>query len=269
MFSKGLYQILLLGIIVGLTVIYLRYIERRTIFFPMKEIEYLPNQMGLESEEIFFKTSDNIDINGWFISRPNARYTILFCHGNAGNISHRLEKLKFFHTLGLNVFIFDYRGYGKSKGNPSEKGIYQDTQASYQYLLSRKINPTQIIGFGESLGCAAIIDLVFRRELGGLIIEGGFSSAKDMVRAIYSPLLPYWIFASRFDNINKIKSVKEPKLIIHSINDEIVHYRLGKKLYDAASVPKEFLQIRGGHNSCFFESEAILKEKIANFLNRL
>lgn len=266
---KGFYQILFLGLFIGLTVIYLRYIEGRTIFFPMAEIEYLPNQMGLEFEEIFFKTSDNIDINGWFLPSRDARYTILFCHGNAGNISHRLEKLKLFHDLGLNVFIFDYRGYGKSKGKPSEKGIYQDTLASYQYLLSRKINPMQIIGFGESLGSAAIIDLAFQKELGGLIIEGGFSSAKDMVRAIYSPLLPYWLFASRFDNINKIKSVKAPKLIIHSINDEIVHYGLGKKLYDAAKQPKEFLEIHGGHNSCFFESEAILKEKIADFLKRL
>lgn len=266
---KGLYQILFLGIFIGLTVIYLRYIERRTIFYPTREIEYLPNQLGLEFEEIFFKTSDNIDINGWFMPSPNARYTLLFCHGNAGNISHRLEKLEFFHILGLNVFIFDYRGYGKSQGKPSEDGIYLDTLASYEYLLSRKITPKQIIGFGESLGAAAIIDLAFRKELGGLIIEGGFSSAKDMVKAIYSPLLPHWIFASRFDNINKIKSVKAPKLIIHSINDEIVPYRLGKMLYENAINPKEFLQIHGGHNLCFFESSDILKEKISNFINQL
>lgn len=258
---------LLIGII--LVVIYLRYIERRTIFYPTREIEYLPNQMGLEFEEIFFKTSDNLDINGWFISRPNARYTLLFCHGNAGNISHRLEKLKFFHSLGLNIFIFDYRGYGKSEGSPSENGIYQDTLACYQYLLSRKIAPEQIIGFGESLGSTAIIDLAFQKELGGLIIEGGFSSAKDMVRAIYSPLLPYWIFASRFDNLNKIKSVKTSKLIIHSINDEIIPYKLGRRLYEFAAEPKEFLQIHGGHNLCFFESSDILKEKISNFINQL
>lgn len=268
MFSKGLYQILLLGILIGLTVIYLRYIERRTVFYPMKEIEYLPNQTGLAFEEIFFKTSDNVDINGWFISRPNARYTILFCHGNAGNISHRLEKLKFFHGLGYSIFIFDYRGYGRSKGKPSEKGMYLDIQGAYDYLLSRKISPEQIIGYGESIGGAVIIDLASKNRLGGLITDSTLSSSKDMIKIIY-PFLPYWIFSSRLDSLNKIKSINIPKLIIHSVNDEIVPYKLGQKLFEFAHEPKEFLRIRGGHNSCFFESETVLKEKIADFLNRL
>lgn len=265
---KSVSQILLLCMAIGLMVIYLRYIERRSLFYPMKEIEFLPRQIGLNYEDIFFKTSDNIDINGWFISSPNARYTILFCHGNAGNISHRLEKLKFFHELGCDIFIFDYRGYGRSKGKPSEKGMYLDVQGAYDYLLSRKINPEQVIGYGESIGGAIIIDLASKNRLGGLITDSTLSSSKDMIKIIY-PFLPYWVFSSRLDSINKIKYIKIPKLIIHSVNDEIVPYKLGQKLFENADDPKEFLQIRGGHNSCFFESEVILKEKIANFLNRL
>lgn len=266
--AKAIYHLLLLCIAIGLMVIYLRYIERRSLFYPMKEIEFFPRQIGLNYEDIFFKTSDNVNINGWFISNPNARYTILFCHGNAGNISHRLEKLKFFHELGCNIFIFDYRGYGKSKGKPSEKGMYLDVQGAYDYLLSRKISPEQIIGYGESIGGAISIDLASKNRLGGLITDSTLSSSKDMIKIIY-PFLPYWIFSSRLDSINKIKSIKIPKLIIHSVNDEIVSYKLGQRLFENADDPKEFLQIHGGHNSCFFESEVILKEKIANFLNRL
>lgn len=266
--AKALSYFLLLSIAVILLVIYLRYIERRSLFFPMKEIEFFPSSIGLGYEDIFFRASDSIDINGWFISRPNARYTVIFCHGNAGNISHRLEKLKFFYELGCSIFIFDYRGYGKSKGMPSEKGLYLDVQGAYHYLLLRNIKPEQIIGYGESLGGAVIIDLARKNKLRGLIVDSTVSNAKDMVKIIY-PFLPYQVFSSRWDSINKIKLISVPKLVIHSINDEIVPYKLGRKLFESAPEPKEFLQIQGGHNSCFFESEAILKEKIANFLKRL
>lgn len=265
---KGTQQILYLAILVGLVVVYIRYIEKRTIFYPTKEIELLPKEAGLDFEEIFFKTQDNLELNGWFLPHKDATLTVLFCHGNAGNISHRLEKLKFFHGLRINIFIFDYRGYGKSKGRPSERGLYLDAEAAYNYLLSRKISPEQIIGFGESLGAAAAIDLTCKHKIKGLIVEGAVSCAKDMVKFIY-PFLPPWIISTRLDSVSKIKSIDIPKLIIHSINDEIVPYRLGRKLYDSASLPKEFLEIRGGHNSAFFESEVILKEKIADFLKRL
>lgn len=265
---KGLSQLLSLIIILALFVTYLRYIERRSLFYPAKEIEYLPKDLGLVSEDIFFKTPDNLKLNGWFISAKDARYTILFCHGNAGNISHRLEKLKFFQELGNNVFIFDYRGYGRSQGSPFEKGLYHDVQGAYDYLLSKKISPERIIGYGESIGGAVIIDLASQKRLGGLIIEGTVSNAKDMVRIIY-PFLPYWVLSSRWDSLNKIKSITIPKLIIHSINDEIVPYKLGRKLFESAPEAKEFLKIQGGHNSCFFESEQILREKIADFLKRL
>lgn len=265
---KGLSWAISLLIVLGLIIIYLRYIEKRTLFYPSKEIEYLPKEIGLDFEEVFFKTTDNININGWFLPFKETDKTILFCHGNAGNISHRLEKLKFFHSLGCNIFIFDYRGYGRSQGKPFERGLYLDVKGAYDYLLSRGITPKQIIGYGESLGGAVIIDLAFRNKLLGLIVEGTVSNAKDMIKILY-PFLPYWIFANRLDSLNKIRAINIPKLIIHSVNDEIVPYKLGKKLYDNAAAPKEFLEVQGGHNSCFFESSQLLKEKIANFLKRL
>jgi len=281
--AKAFSQLLSLSIAVALVVIYLRYIEKRSLFYPSREIEYLPKGSGMDFEDVFFKTPDNLELNGWFVPAKDAACTVLFCHGNAGNISHRLAKLSFFQALGCNIFIFDYRGYGKSKGAPSEKGLYNDVQGAYNYLLSRKdrpsptfegkalsrkIAPGQIIGYGESIGGAVIIDLASKDRLAALIIDSSISNAKDMVKIIY-PFLPYWVLSSRWDSVNKIKSITIPKLIIHSINDEIVPYRLGRRLFESAPQPKEFLQIRGGHNSCFFESEGILKEKIADFLKGL
>jgi fermentation-respiration switch protein FrsA (DUF1100 family) len=265
---KAVQQIAWILIILGLFVVYLRSMEGRTVFYPSREIDYLPKELGLDFEDVFFKTPDGIQLNGWFIAKPQAHYTVLFCHGNAGNISHRLEKIKFFHGLGCNVFIVDYRGYGRSEGRPSEKGLYLDAQGAYNYLLSRGISFEQIIGYGESIGGAAIIDLAAKNKIKALISDSAPSSAKDMVEVIY-PYLPYWVFSLRLDSLSKIKTIKAPKLIIHSVNDEIVPFKLGKKLYDYAAQPKEFLQIRGGHNSSFFESEALLKEKIADFLKRL
>jgi fermentation-respiration switch protein FrsA (DUF1100 family) len=268
MVGSKMIQLLFLITFVIAVIIYLRFIEGRTLFYPEKEIEFTPQSFGLKFEEVFFKTPDNLELNGWFVPSEDARYTVIFCHGNAGNISHRLEKIKFFHTLGCNVLIFDYRGYGRSNGKPSENGLYQDIQGAYEYLLSRKIAPDQIIGYGESIGGSVIINLAAKRKLRALISDSAPSCTKDMVKIIY-PFLPYWVFSTRFDSLSKIKSITVPKLIIHSINDEIVPFKLGKRLYENATSPKEFLQIHGGHNSCFFESEAVLKEKVADFLKRI
>ena len=150
----------------------------------------------------FYKSQDGPKLNGWFIRDTK----ILFFAMAAPNISHRIEKLRFFRQFGCNVFIFDYRGYGKSKGNPSEKGLYADIKAAYDYLISQGIASDKIIGYGESLGGAVIIDLASKNIMRALIIDSSFSSVKDMVKSIY-PFLPHWIFASRFDSISKIKSV--------------------------------------------------------------
>lgn len=268
MVLKIFWQIFLIAITLGFLFVYLRYIENRSLFYPQKEIDYYPKDIGLDFENVYFQSQDGLKLSGWFIPANNARYTVIFTHGNAGNISHRVEKLKFFNSLGCNVFIFDYRGYGRSQGRPSEKGLYIDTKSAYDYLLSRTIIPEKLIGYGESLGGTFIIALALRNKMRALIVDSAFTSAADMVKHLYH-FLPAWFFASRLDSLSKIKLINIPKLIIHSLNDEIVPYKLGQKLYNAAGQPKEFLQIHGGHNSCFFESESILREKIADFLKRI
>lgn len=262
---------LLLWLVISIIIflVGIRYIEKHSIYFPMKEMSITPEEIGLPYEDIYFETPDNKKLNGWFVPHDNAKFTILFVHGNAGNISHRLEKILIFHNLGHNIFIFDYRGYGKSNGSPSEAGLYKDAEAAYNYLINeRKIPEDNIILYGESIGGAVIIDLANKVKVRALITEEVFTSVKDMAKIAY-PFLPYFIFSSRFDSIPKIKGVKCPKLMIHSIDDEIVPFRLGEKLFNAANPPKTFLKIRGSHNTAFLDSEEQFKEGIKAFLNGL
>jgi hypothetical protein len=268
MAERSIYWLLFLFLSMGIIMLSARYIEGHTLFCPTKAIEFLPTMAGLDFEDVFFKSPDGLRLNGWFIPGPKARYTVLFCHGNAGNISHRLERIKFFNRLGCNMLIFDYRGYGKSEGAPSERGLYDDAGSAYAYLLSRGIPADTIISYGESLGGAVSVDLASRHPIAALILDSTFSSAKDMARRIL-PFIPYWIFASRFDSTGKIRAIRVPKLIIHSLNDEIVPYEFSRALYEASAPPKEFLQVNGGHNSCFYECETLYQEKISDFLRRL
>jgi fermentation-respiration switch protein FrsA (DUF1100 family) len=182
-------MIIIILLFLVLSVAYLRNTEKQILFHPDRRLEFSPKDVRLAFEDVFFSTQDKIQLHGWFIPADNARYTVLLCHGNAGNISHRLEKIRLFNRLGCNVFAFDYRGYGKSQGSPSEKGLYKDAQAAFTYVITRGISPSQIIGYGESLGGAVIVDLARAYPIRALILESTFSSASDMAKIIY-PFIP-------------------------------------------------------------------------------
>jgi fermentation-respiration switch protein FrsA (DUF1100 family) len=225
-----------------------RYLESVGVFFPNRTILANPSEMDLPWEDIYFKTKDHVALNAWFFKNPQARSTLFFAHGNAGNISDRLFKVKFFYELGLNVFIFDYRGYGKSQGRPSEAGVYLDAQAAYDYLQSRgDVDMKNIILYGASLGGAVAIDLATRRKASLLVVESSITSAHDMARLLY-PFAPLFFLSLKFDSVNKVKDLTVPKLFIHSPEDEVVPFWLGQKLFEAAAHPKEFIEIHGGHN---------------------
>lgn len=260
-----MFRILLIVLCIGFLILLLRLLEPRLIFFPFKEMVVSPKEFGLPFEDVFFETSDHQKLHGWFISAGEDRPTILFCHGNAGNISHRIDKLAFFHQLGYNIFIFNYRGYGKSKGWPSERGLYRDAQAAYDYLKSRGVPAERIVGYGESIGGAVAVDLAVRSPMKSIILDSTFTNMKDMVRTHY-PVIPLWLVSSKFDSQTKIASITIPKLIIQSDTDEIVPARLGAALFEAAAPPKEFLGIRGSHNEGFFESEDLIEPKLRDFL---
>jgi fermentation-respiration switch protein FrsA (DUF1100 family) len=225
-----------------------RYIEAFSVFFPSRELAVSPSLLGLPWEEIYFKTRDNVAVNGWFFNNPQARSTLLFAHGNAGNMSDRLLKVKFFYDMGLNVFIFDYRGYGKSAGTPSEKGVYLDAQGAWDYLDARKdVDMNKIILYGASLGGAVVIDLATRRTAAMLVVESSITNARDMAGTYY-PFLPGFFLSLKFNSIDKVRKLNIPKLFIHSPQDQVVPYWIGQKLFEAATEPKEFLKTHGGHN---------------------
>jgi len=195
------------------------------------------------------------------------RATLLFCHGNAGNISHRLDSIKLFHDLQLSVFIFDYQGYGQSQGSPGERQTYLDSRAAWDYLTDeRGLRPDEIVLFGRSLGAAVAIELATVTDPAALVAESCFTSAVDMGTKVY-PWLPIRLVRRiRYNSLRRIGDVEAPKLFIHSIEDEVVPFGMGRRLYARAPRPKQFLKIRGGHNDGFMVSAPLYAETIADFL---
>ena len=246
-----------------------RYFEKKNLYFPLRTIEATPEDIYSDYEDFSIMTKDGIQITGWFIPAKRPRATVLFCHGNGGNISHRIQKIKLLNDLGVDILIFDYRGYGMSKGRPSEHGLYLDAEAAYAYLVTNKqVLPENIIVLGESLGGAVAVDLATKHRMGGIIIEGTFTSVHDMAQR-YFPFIPSFIISSRFDSLQKIKRVTSPVLLFHSIEDEIVPFEFGTQLFNAAKEPKKFIKLRGGHNDAFLMSQDIFISEIDSFLDRM
>lgn len=234
------------------TVIFL--VQPKLLYFPEtgRTIIATPDNVGLSYESVKIFSVDGETLRGWFVPAPAATGTVLFFHGNAGNISHRMEYLSMFHGLGYNTFIFDYRGYGNSSGAPSEQGTYQDAQAAWRYLTEeRSIPPGRIILFGESLGGAIAAWLAAREKPGLLVLASAFTSVPDIAAKLY-PFLPVRLL-SRFEynTLESLKSVTCPVFVAHSPDDEIVPFAQGQALYEAAPGPKQFLELQGGHNDGF------------------
>lgn len=262
-------HVLQIAVIIILFLFYTEFLVSRALFYPEKRIEFTPASINLKYEDVFFKASDGVELHGWFVPAEEPFATVIYCHGNAGNISHRIEIAKMFNQINTNFFIFDYRGFGLSKGSPSEKGTYLDAQAAYDYLFSRKdVDPQKVVIFGKSLGGPIAIDLATKVRAAALISESSFTSTKDMARAIY-PNLPLWLFMrQRYDAYSKIDKVNIPKLIIHSRNDEIVPFSQGQKLFNKAHQPKEFYIMKGGHNDAFYIYNEECMQKIEEFLRK-
>ncbi|MCK4351892.1 alpha/beta hydrolase [candidate division WOR-3 bacterium] len=249
---------------------FIKYFEQKSVYFPTKGIEATPEDIGLEYEDVFFKTTDGVRLNGWFISNPKAKATLIFCHGNGGNISHRLESISGFHKIGLNIFIFDYRGYGRSGGRISEEGTYLDAVAAYNYIISREdVNKDAIIAFGRSLGCPIVIELANRVKVAALICESSFTSIMDMTKKIYKVRIPRYFLFYKYDALSKIKSVDVPKLIIHSKDDEMIPFYHGEQLFQASKEPKELYALTGSHNEGFLIASYEYLENIKAFIERI
>ena len=245
-------------------------IEESFIYYPEKLMIGNPSVLGIDYEDIYFTAEDGIRLNGW-LTRGNRDIVLLWFHGNAGNISHRLDNLALLHRkLGVGVFILDYRGYGNSEGKPSEEGTYLDAQAALNYLHSRRdVNPDHIIFFGRSLGSAVAVDLASKQNCPGLILESPFTSIKDMVKRLI-PFMPGAIIRIKYDSISRIKQVTAPLLILHGNQDEVVPFTLGKRLYEEANEPKEFYVIDGaGHNDTYLVGGEKYLAKLDEFITVL
>lgn len=230
------------------------FVQPKLVYYPEigRGIAETPHSSGLIYESVEVETADGERLHGWFVPAPDAKATVLFFHGNAGNISHRIGYLSMFYRLGYNTFIFDYRGYGESSGKPTEQGTYRDAVAAWQYITEKKaIPPADVVLFGESLGGAIASWLAAREIPGVLVLVSAFTSVPDMGAQLY-PYLPIRRL-SRFEynTLEHLKDVTCPVFVAHSPQDEIVPFAQGRAIYEAARNPKQFLELQGGHNDGF------------------
>ncbi len=246
--------------------------QPRLIYYPdtpTRELTATPAQIGLAYETVTLQTDDGLRLSGWFIPHPAARATLLFLHGNAGNISHRLESIRLFHELRLAVFIIDYRGYGQSEGKPTEDGTYRDAAAAWRYLVGeRHIAPHAIVIFGRSLGAAIAAELASHTQPGALIIESAFTSAPNIAAHLYPWLPVRWMSRYRYDTQQSLQAITCPLLVIHSREDDLIPYAQGEQLFAHAREPKQFLELHGGHGDGFLVSREIYVQGVDDFLER-
>ena len=240
------------------------------VFYPTRTLQATPNDWGFPFEDVELTTTDGVRLHGWNIPHPRATRTLLFFHGNAGNISHRGDSIAIFRRLGLSVLIIDYRGYGNSEGKPSEAGLYLDASAAWSHLVSeRGIAPGQIILFGRSLGASVAADLASRVNPGALVLESAFSSARDLARHLYPVLHPAVCLRFDFDAARRLARARCPVLVMHSRDDEIIPYALGRRLFEAAPSPRRFLDLVGDHNAGFLASQPAYELGLAAFIATL
>lgn len=247
--------LLVASITAVIVLVLLRLFERHLVFFPSKMSGHdapAPRMFGMRVEEVWLQTSDGVALHGWYVSHDSAIASLLMAHGNAGNVSDRAHWLARLHEqVPVHLFMFDYRGFGRSAGSPSEGGCYRDAEAAYDWL-KKKTPHAPIIAHGHSLGGAVVIELALRRPLAGLIIESSFTHARDMARLMFGPLPVHWLASMKWASVDKVPRLTMPKLFIHGEADNVIPFALGRKLYESAAPPKQFLALAGvDHNDTF------------------
>lgn len=245
--------------------------QGRLLYQPMgRTLVGNPSGMGLEWQDVWLTAADDVRLHAWWIPSRASRGVLLFFHGNAGNISHRLYSIDQFNRLGLSVLIVDYRGYGQSDGRPSEQGTALDARAAWQWLTEEKdIDAHDTVIFGRSLGAAVAAELAVEVLPAGVILESPFRSVPELGQRLY-PFLPVrWLSRLHYPVIDYVQQIKSPLLVIHSRDDEIIPFSEGEAVYSAANEPRRLLSIRGGHNNGFLVSEAEYLAGIDAFLTEV
>ena len=244
-------------------------LQERFIFYPQlgREIVATPATRGVPYEEVRLATSDGKQLNAWWVPVDKPLGTVLLFHGNAGNISHRIDYALMFRRIGYSTLLVDYRGYGRSTGTPTEQGTYTDADAAWGWLTkTQRVPEREVVLFGESLGGGVASWLAARHEVRALVLASTFTSAVDLGSELY-PFLPVrFVSRLRYDTIHRLRDVRAPVLVIHSPDDDVVPFKHGRRLFDAALEPKAMLEIAGGHNDglVFVREEWVAK--LAEFL---
>jgi fermentation-respiration switch protein FrsA (DUF1100 family) len=247
--------------------VFMYFYQYHLIYMPSGRIERTPASAGLQYEDVRLRTADGVSISAWHILRPDNQGTLILCHGNAGNMTDRISIARAFHEMGLSVLMLDYRGYGTSEGSPDEAGTYADAEAAWDYVTRELgIPPHKVIIYGESLGGAVAVELATRHEAAALIVEASFTSLCDVASTVY-PFLPVRLLArARYKSIDKVGQITYPKLHIHSPDDDIVPFELGKRLFEAAAEPKQMIVTRGGHNDGGFTQREQYVREVRTFV---
>ena len=256
----------------GLLIAVVYLMQGRMLYLPglpERTLTMTPIDIGMDYQDVYIETADGVTLHGWFIMGQSSQ-VLLFFHGNAGNISHRLDSIRQFQNLGLSVLIIDYRGYGQSDGRTTEKGIYSDADAAWRYLTEdRGIPANDIVVFGRSLGASAASRLATQHRPLALIVESSFTSVPEIAQEVYPWLPARWL--SRFSHATRdyVRDVRCPILVIHSRDDEIIPFHHGEAIFAAANEPRTLLALRGTHNDAFLRDERVYIEGIRTFLTGL
>ena len=271
---RRLGYLIVAGVIVGILVREMSILDRLMVYFPEHGLVTTPAEVGIDYQDVYLTTADGVRIHAWYIPGRSST-TMLWLHGNAGNMGHRVPNLTLLNQLtGIGVFIIDYRGYGLSDGRPSEQGLYADAEAAFDYLVSEAgLDPVRdVVLFGRSLGVGAAAELATRHTVRCVILESGFTSVRDIAKATS----PSWLAAAampfldaRFDTLSKMDRIRSPVMIVHGDRDEVVPTQMAEQLYDAARDPKRIYIVKGAQHNDTYEAGGqayfdALQEFIAN-----
>jgi len=264
--------ILVVAACYGLLVVVVYFMQGRMLYLaevPGRALTMTPTDAGMDYEDVSIETTDGVTLHGWFIAGRSSQ-VLLFFHGNAGNISHRLDSISQFSDLGLSVLIIDYRGYGQSEGRTTEKGIYRDADAAWRHLTEeRGVVASDIVVFGRSLGASVASRLAMEHQPLALILESSFTSVPDVAQDIYPWLPVRWLSRLSHATRDYVRDVQCPVLVIHSRDDEIIPFRHGEEIYASANEPRTLLAIHGTHNDAFLRDARAYIEGLRTFLSGL
>ena len=264
---KYIYILITSAIVIYLILLTLIYINQRKLLYLPSENNYLDDPINFTYNEFFIEVDKNIKIKSWLIEKDLQKYkTILFLHGNAGNLFNRSYKLNRFNELNLNVLIVSWRGFSGNPGKPNETNLYGDAKKAVKWLNDRGVETKNIILYGESLGTGVAVEIAQNNKFNSIILESPYTSMEKTAK-IYYPYLPVkFLLKDKYESEKKIKNIKTPILIMHGKKDNIVPFNMGKKLFEIANKPKKFLQIEEDDHMLSFNDSLLLE--IKNFINK-